>query len=93
MIENKGECTGDTAAKLKGYLKKFVSYNFLASLHFYRQVLHKTAHLSYVMQTKSALIIDVIDAISSVKRILPDFHKLRLTFHIMVTKTKTKQCR
>ena len=39
VIENPGACKGETATKLKGYLNKFVSCKYLASLHFYRQVL------------------------------------------------------
>ena len=68
MIENAGACKADVAATLKGLLKICLSYTYLASLHFYRQVHDETAHLSYVMRTRSSLITDVIDVISNTKR-------------------------
>ncbi|KAK6178299.1 hypothetical protein SNE40_013101 [Patella caerulea] len=67
MIENRGACTGETAAKLKGYIKKFQTYSFLASVHLYSLVLNETAHLAGVLQNKTVLITDILDAISAAK--------------------------
>ena len=65
-------CKGDTAAKLRDYVDRFAFYGFLAKLNFYRQVLQITTHLSYVMQNRSMLLTDVIDAMGESVRRLND---------------------
>ena len=46
-------------AKLKGYLKYWERYEYLAALHMYGQVLRKIAHLSHVLQSRNCLITDI----------------------------------
>ncbi|XP_064596785.1 zinc finger protein 862-like [Liolophura sinensis] len=67
MIETPGACKTETVAKLRGYLRKFLSYSYLSSLNFYMQVLRVTAQMSYVLQTPTSLITDVIESISEAK--------------------------
>ena len=54
-------------AKIKGYHNQLVTYEFLASLHFYRLALKHTAHLSYLLQRSNAIITDLIEAIEETK--------------------------
>ena len=74
-LENMIEVKNAQTPKLKGYLNTFLSYKCLASLHFYKKVLHETAHLSYLLQTPNMLVTDVIDAISDTKDKLEDIAK------------------
>ena len=46
-------------AKMKGWLKTFRQYKFLASLNIYFITLQQTAHLAFEMQTSQALITDI----------------------------------
>lgn len=60
-------CSAENSAKLNGYLKEWKSYQYLAALHLYRQVLCQTAHISYVLQKQTVLITDIISAIDECK--------------------------
>ena len=72
MLETPKAAVGETSAKLRGYLNKFMSYKYLASLHFYHQVLRETAHLAYIMQTPSTMVTDIVTAIGQVQQKLTD---------------------
>lgn len=47
---------------MRGWLKTFRKYKFLASLNFYFKTLRLTAHLAFEMQKSQALITDIKDA-------------------------------
>ncbi|XP_064605788.1 zinc finger protein 862-like [Liolophura sinensis] len=59
------ECDPPQKAKLRGYLNQWLSYQYLASLHMYRLVLHETAHLSYICQESQKLVTEVIVVMKS----------------------------
>ncbi|XP_041356519.1 uncharacterized protein LOC121373808 [Gigantopelta aegis] len=68
MIEMKGACRADAEAELKDHLNKLMTYTFLTSVNFYRQVLRITTRLAYVMQNSSVLLTDVMDAMAEAIR-------------------------
>ena len=77
-------CHGEVASKLKGFLKTFKSYKYLASLPFYHLTLKETAHLAYIMQSSSTLITDIVEPINNCKDKLEELqhHKVELPFEI-----------
>ena len=62
-----------TLATLKGFFEKLKTYKLLASMHFYREVIAVTAHLSFKMQKQSCLVTDVIDSIKEGKEKITEF--------------------
>ena len=83
-------CKADVAAKLKGYLKSFYSYKYLASLHFYHRTLKQTAHMAYLMQTTSTLITDIIDAMEECREKLDELQtsEVELPFETIDDETR-----
>ena len=77
-------CHGEVASKLKGFLKTFKSYKYLASLPFYHLTLKERAHLAYIMQSSSTLITDIVEPINDCKDKLEELqhHKVELHFEI-----------
>lgn len=59
-------CKPDQKAKLRGYLKHWLDYGHLSAMHLYRLVLRQTAHLSYLAQSSTPLITDVINGVKEV---------------------------
>ena len=58
---------------MRGWLKTYRTYKFLALLHFYKKALSEMAHLAYMMQKQNALIIDIRDSLQEYLEKLDEF--------------------
>ena len=61
-----------TLSTLTDFFDKLQSYKYLVAIHFYRQAIFITAHLSFTMQ-KHCLITNIVDAISEWKEKITEF--------------------
>lgn len=67
--------TAVMVAKMRGWLKTFREFKFLAALHFYYKTLQQTAHLAFTMQKNDVLISDIKDALGDSVEKLRDLKK------------------
>lgn len=64
--------TSEMKDRMRGYLRRWLSYPFLTSLHFYRLCLRETSHLSLLLQDSRTLIYDVYDGVKNCIQNLED---------------------
>ena len=56
-----------TLSTLNNFFDKLQSYKYLAVIHFYRQAISITAHLSFTIQKQQCLITNIVDVINKRK--------------------------
>ena len=65
---------------------------FPASLNLFIQTLCSTAHLSYVMQSKSSLITDIVDTIEETKEKITEIQTSEIDLPFKISEDAHKSC-